>query len=214
MKKIILVGLITCLATLSYSQKFSISVGGNLANVSLGSDLEESLTSLGITKNGIIGVSGSFMSSFEIGDMMYLEPQLSCVQKGWSLSSELIDDDLKWTFNFLELSPMLRYGVNEEFSIILGPVVGYALSGTNDVSEIDNNGNTNITTEKIDFEEAGLNQIDFGLNLGISFIINEILDFRTGYSLGFADLDNSDFDNNTVKTNGIFLKIGYLFGDY
>ena len=95
------------------------------------------------------------MSSFEIGDMMYLEPELSFVQKGWALSSELIDDDLKWTFNFLELSPMLRYGVNEEFSIILGPVVGYALSGTNDVSEIDNNGNTTITTEEIDFEEAG-----------------------------------------------------------
>ena len=214
MKKIILVGLITCIGTLSYSQKFSISVGGNLANVSLGSDLEESFTSLGITKNGIIGVSGSFMSSFEIGDMMYLEPELSFVQKGWALSSELIDDDLQWTFNFLELSPMLRYGVNEEFSIILGPVVGYALSGTNDVSEIDNNGNTTITTEEIDFEEAGLNQIDFGLNLGISFIINETLDFRTGYSLGFADLDNSGFDNSSVKTNGIFLKIGYLFGDY
>ena len=108
MKKIILIGLITCLATLSYSQKFSISIGGNLANVSLGSDLEESFTSLGITKNGIVGVSGSFMSSFEIGDMMYLEPELSFVQKGWALSSELIDDDLKWTFNFLELTPMLR----------------------------------------------------------------------------------------------------------
>ena len=68
--------------------------------------------------------------------------------------------------------------------------------------------------EEIDFEEAGLNQIDFGLNLGISFVINETLDFRTGYSLGVADLDNSGFDNSSVKTNGIFLKIGYLFGDY
>ena len=204
MKKIILIGLITCLATLSYSQKFSISVGGNLANVSLGSDIEESFTSLGITKNGIIGVSGSFMSSFEIGDMMYLEPELSFVQKGWALSSELIDDDLKWTFNFLELSPMLRYGVNEEFSIILGPVVVYALSGTNDVSEIDNNGNTTVTTEEIDFEAANLNQIDYGINIGVSYIINETIDLRTGYSLGFADLDDSELITVLLKQMEFF----------
>ena len=214
MKKIILIGLITCLATLSYSQKFSISIGGNLANVSLGSDLEESFTSLGITKNGIIGLSGSFMSSFEIGDMIYLEPELSFVQKGWMLSFDGMDDDLNTIFNFLEISPMLRYAVNDEFSIILGPVVGYALSGTNDVLEVSSNGNTTITKEEIDFEDSGLNQIDYGLNLGISFVINETIDFRTGYSLGFANLDDSDLENNSLKTNGIFLKIGYLFGDY
>ena len=214
MKKIILIGLITCLATLSYSQKFSISIGGNLANVSLGSDLEESFTSLGITKNGIIGLSGSFMSSFEIGDMIYLEPELSFVQKGWMLSFDGMDDDLNTIFNFLEISPMLRYAVNDEFSIILGPVVGYALSGKNDVLEVSSNGNTSITSEAIDFEDSGLNQIDYGLNLGISFVINETIDFRTGYSLGFANLDDSDLENNSLKTNGIFLKIGYLFGDY
>ena len=214
MKKIILIGIITCLATLSYSQKFSISVGGNLANVSLGSDIEESFTSLGITKNGIIGLSGSFMSSFDIGDMIYLEPELSFVQKGWMLSFDGMDDDLNTIFNFLEISPMLRYAVNDEFSIILGPVVGYALSATNDVLEVSSNGNTTITTEEIDFENSGLNQIDYGLNLGISFVINETIDFRTGYSLGFANLDDSDLENNSLKTNGIFLKIGYLFGDY
>ena len=38
------------ISTLSYSQKFSISVGANMANVTLGSDLEESFTNFGITK--------------------------------------------------------------------------------------------------------------------------------------------------------------------
>ena len=202
------------ISTLSYSQKFSISVGANMANVTLGTDLEESFTTFGITKKGILGISGSFLTSFEIGDLMYFEPELSFVQKGWALSSDLIEDDLKWTFNFLELSPILRYGINDELSVILGPYVGYALSGTNDVSVIDANGNTTVTTEEIDFEAANLNQIDYGINIGVSYIINETIDLRTGYSLGFADLDDSGVDNSSVKTNGVFLKVGYLFGDY
>ena len=202
------------ISTLSYSQKFSISLGANMANVTLGTDLEESFTTFGITKKGILGISGSFLTSFEIGDLMYFEPELSFVQKGWALSSDLIEDDLKWTFNFLELSPILRYGINDELSVILGPYVGYALSGTNDVSVIDANGNTTVTTEEIDFEAANLNQIDYGINIGVSYIINETIDLRTGYSLGFADLDDSDVDNSSIKTNGVFLKVGYLFGDY
>ena len=201
-------------STLSYSQKYSISVGANMANVTLGSDIEESFIDYGITKKGILGISGSFLTSFEIGDLMYFEPEFSFVQKGWALSSELIDDDSKWTFNFLELSPILRYGIDNGLSVIIGPYAGYAISGTNDFPEVDANGNTTMTTEEIDFEAAGLNQIDYGINLGISFIVNETIDFRTGYSLGFADLDDSGLNNNSVKTNGVFLKVGYLFGDY
>ena len=41
--------------------------------------------------------------------------------------------NLKWTFNFLELSPILDMVLNDELSVILGPYAGYALSGTNDV---------------------------------------------------------------------------------
>tara|TARA_B100001540_G_scaffold290803_1_gene287786 strand:+ start:81 stop:650 length:570 start_codon:yes stop_codon:yes gene_type:complete len=189
-------------------------VGANMANVTLGSDIEESFINYGITKKGILGISGSFLTSFEIGDLMYFEPELSFVQKGWALSSELIDDDSKWTFNFLELSPILRYGIDNGLSVIIGPYAGYAISGTNDFPEVDANGNTTMTTEEIDFEAAGLNQIDYGINLGISFIVNETIDFRTGYSLGFADLDDSGLNNSSVKTNGVFLKVGYLFGDY
>ncbi len=207
-------------STLSYSQKFSISVAANMANVTLGSAIEESFIDLGITKKGMLGISGSFLTSFEIGDLMYFEPELSFVQKGWVLSSELFpDDDLTWTFNFLELSPILRYGIDNRFSVIIGPYAGYALSGTNDVIDVDANGNTTVTTEEIDFEAANLNQIDFGINIGVSYIINETIDLRTGYSLGFADLDDSDLDssiknNYSLKTSGVFLKIGYLFGDY
>jgi len=214
MKKVFMIFLMCLFSTLTYSQKYSISVGANMANVNLGSDIEESFINYGITKKGILGISGSFLTSFEIGDLMYFEPELSFVQKGWALSSELIDDDSKWTFNFLELSPILRYGIDNGLSVIIGPYAGYAISGTNDFPEVDANGNTTMTTEEIDFEAAGLNQIDYGINLGISFIVNETIDFRTGYSLGFADLDDSGLNNSSVKTNGVFLKVGYLFGDY
>ena len=65
------------LCIFSYSQKYSISIGANMANVTLGSDIEESFIDYGITKKGILGISGSFLTSFEIGELMYFEPELS-----------------------------------------------------------------------------------------------------------------------------------------
>ena len=94
-----------------------------------------------------------------------------------------------------------RYGINDELSVILGPYAGYALSGTNDVSVINADGST-VNTENW-HKAAELNQIDFGINIGVSYIINETIDLRTGYSLGFADLDDSGVNNSSIKTNGV-----------
>ena len=66
-----------------------------------------------------------------------------------------------------------------------------------------------VITEKLNFLSAKKTP-----KVKCNNIINETIDLRTGYSLGFADLDDSGVDNSSVKTNGVFLKVGYLFGDY
>ena len=70
MKKVFIIFLMCLFSTLSYSQKFSISVGANMANATVGTDWEELFTDLGTTKNGILGISGSFLTSFEINSYL------------------------------------------------------------------------------------------------------------------------------------------------
>ena len=69
-------------------------------------------------------------------------------------------------------------------------------------------------SEEIDFEAENISQIDYGLNFGVSYVVNDVLDYRLGYSLGFANLDASEVDGYSVNSNNIYLKIGYLFGNY
>ena len=96
----------------------------------------------------------------------------------------------------------------------MGPYVGFALSGTQDVAEIDLiTGETSIKSEAIDFEESEINTLDYGLNIGVSYVLNEIFVINTGYSIGFADLNGGDQGGLDLseKTNGIYFSIGYLF---
>ena len=217
MKKLILSFLICLISTFSYAQKFGILVGVGSANLNLSNDLEEELVSFNLTQSGILAISGSFLSSFEIGNQVYLEPELSYNQKGYMLTYDKTDD-LVLKINFIEINPMLRYGVSDKFSIYTGPYFGYGISGTRDVLEIDflngSAGNATITSEEIDFEADNISQIDYGLNFGVSYVVNEVLDYRIGYCLGFANLDASEVDGYSVNSNNIYLKIGYLFGNY
>jgi len=56
--------------------------------------------------------------------------------------------------------------------------------------------------------------LDYGLNVGFSYVINEMLEVSAGYTLGFADLNIEDQgdDDLSMKTNGILFSVGYLFG--
>ena len=86
MKKLILSLLICLISTFSHAQKFGILVGVGSANLNLSNDLEEELVSSNLTQSGILAISGSFFSSFEIGDQIYLEPELSYNQKGYMIT--------------------------------------------------------------------------------------------------------------------------------
>ena len=73
-----------------------------------------------------------------------------------------------------------------------------------------------ITSEAIDFEEDEVGTLDYGLNIGVSYVLNEMIAINAGYSLGLADLnaEGGEFDGEdySKKTNGIYFSVGYLFG--
>ena len=183
-----------------------------MANLTYGSDIKDALDAMDATTKAVIGISVSADASFELSDVLDLNTGLSFMQKGGGYSIDGVDGDILTKMNFVEINPSLSYNLSDEFSLNFGPYVGYALSGTQTILDFDmTTGNSTTDDEAINFEDDEINRIDLGVNVGFSYLINEMINVSAGYSLGFADLnsgDQADLDQS-IKTNGIRFSLGY-----
>jgi hypothetical protein len=219
MKKILFLTLsLFCILTLN-AQNIGLKFGLNLAGLNFGHDLQSQFDAVDAESKTMMGLTGGVSFAFELSETVDLDVGLSFTQRGntWSIPSFIGDgnDELSRTLNFIDIAPLFKFNYAGDFSVLIGPYVGYAISGTDDVYEIDNALNYTIVTEPIeDFEAAEINTLDYGLNFGASYVINDVVDIRAGYSLGFANLnaaeDQEDVDVSTTS-NGLYLTVGYLF---
>ena len=224
MKKLCTILTIVALTTtISFAQTFGVNAGLNLANLTPGSDMQADMDDFEGTSNMIIGISVGATGTFELSDVLDLNAGISYIQKGATLSVDLTgdgeDENMSTKLNFIDIAPSVSYKITNELSASIGTYVGFALSGTQDEIEIDiTNGEliTTITSEAIDFEEDEIGKLDYGLNIGVSYVLNEMIAINAGYSLGLADLnaEAAEFDDGdySQKTNGIYFSVGYLFG--
>ena len=68
----------------------------------------------------------------------------------------------------------------------------------------------------IDFNEDNdmINGMDFGLNLGMSFLINEQILIDAKYGMGLSDITNDEYMGDEVSVNGVLqISVGYVFGN-
>jgi len=219
MKKILFLTLsLFCILTLN-AQNIGLKFGLNLAGLNFGHDLQSQFDAVDAESKTMMGLTGGVSFAFELSETVDLDVGLSFTQRGntWLIPSFIGDgnDELSRTLNFIDIAPLFKFNYAGDFSVLIGPYVGYAISGTDDVYEIDNALNYTIVTEPIeDFEAAEINTLDYGLNFGASYVINDVVDIRAGYSLGFANLnaaeDQEDVDVSTTS-NGLYLTVGYLF---
>jgi len=96
--------------------------------------------------------------------------------------------------NYLNMPLIGKYYLTKEFSIEVGPQIGFLLSKNND------------TDVKDSFRE-----LDFGANFGIGYKFESGLNFGARYNLGLSDINNINGFSDKNR-NGVFqLSIGYFF---
>ena len=226
MKKLCSILIIIALTTtISFAQTFGVNAGVNLANLTHGSDMQDLQDAAEATSNMIIGISVGATGTFELSDVLDLNAGISYIQKGMTLSLDYTgdgeDEDISTKLNFIDIAPSLSYKITNELSASIGTYVGFALSGTQDDLEFEYDMTTGeiittITSEAIDFEEDEVGTLDYGLNIGVSYVLNEMIAINAGYCLGLVDLnaEGGEFDGQdySKKTNGIYFSVGYLFG--
>jgi hypothetical protein len=125
------------------------------------------------------------------------------------------------TLSFIEIPLNIVYNFPAgagKFFVGAGPSIGFGISGKNK-STFEETGEPTVK-ETIDIKFDGdkdatdnnehLKSLDFGINLLAGYKLPMGLSFALGYTQGLSNL--SPYDNTSLKTSGISLKIAYTFG--
>ena len=241
MKKLFTILTVVALTTTISFAQFSAKAGLNMANI-VTNNTDSSQPKLSVAlddaDNGMkLGIIIGCGYAMELSDAMSLDISVAFKQSGTKQTEDFTGGSSTMTYalNYLDISPNLAFNVSDAMALSFGPYLAFAISGKTTGETIITNGPTTSTSESIEFGEAtlegelegtgpdGISAMDFGINIGASFSINDAMSISAGYALGLTDLYSADSDLEefakslgedlpSLKNSGIFLTFGYTFG--
>ena len=151
----------------SYGQiRIGLKAGGNLANLD---DFDQTKMKLGVSAGPVLQV--------HLGQTFFAQTELLYSIKGAKAEQTQTGSDVSLNLNYITLPILFAYEAAPNFSLKLGPELGYLLSAK---SSVDGN-STDISKFYEDF--------DFGADLGMAYQFKKLtLDLR--YNYGLLDLLN------------------------
>lgn len=221
MKKVFLVAAIAAASMGVQAQvQFGIQAGINMGNVK--SEYEY----MGVTEDSDnkskIGFLIGGVAEIPVSTNFTFRPELNFIQKGYKNdeSEAGYSYEEKATASFIELPLNFVYNATAgtgTFFIGAGPNIGFGIGGKIEAEETyAGETETSEVDIKFDGEESPtdgkvhLKALDFGANIIAGYKMSNGLFFSAGYTMGFSNL--SPMENYTFKTNGLQVKIGYMFG--
>jgi hypothetical protein len=141
-----------------------------------------------------------------ISEKFSFQPEILYSSQGDKMTEEGMDISFK--LDYLNLPLIAKYYLTEGFSLEAGPQIGFLLSSKVEAEGI-----------SIDIKDV-MKGIDFGLNFGVGYKLENNLFFGARYNLGVANIvenNGSILDveidaGNTKNHNEVFqLSVGYFF---
>jgi len=209
--------------------KYGIKVGVNIANIiSTPNNGVEN-----IDNTSLIGLAGGFYMEIALNDKWYINSEVVYAQKGASFDYDFIHDydvnhrDEHNTTNelklaYVELNPTISYKTPYKIALNFGPSVSYLIQS----DYIPNETNTSEIADHELLEESIYTEesLDVGLNLGISYYLNEDFLIDGKVSTGFMKIGEVSQETYTgdasnearsnvfeLKNRNIVFSIAYLF---
>ncbi len=100
-------------------------------------------------------------------------------------------DDLV-ALNYLNIPLMGKYYLTKGFSLETGPQIGFLLSAKDKDTDV----------------KGAFNTVDFGVNFGLGYKLDNGLHFGVRYNLGLSDINS--IDSFTDKNRVFQLSVGYF----
>ena len=180
------------------------------------------------------GYFGSVGYKINMGDVMSFTPGLAYSVRGAASEYEVSFGSgllaYSWTYkmktnlHYLEVPLDFAFNINESIGIIVSPYYGMKLGESLSVEYTDENGNTQeLAYDASVGEDDAYSNSDFGIGLGVSYVINDNLMADARFTMGLMDIraedDHDDHDDHdheepaSIKNIGIMIGVGYAIGN-
>ena len=130
------------------------------------------------------------MAEIKISEKFALQPEILYSGQGYDTG---IASEGNIALNYLNIPVIAKYYLTKKLSLEAGPQIGFLLStkgGTQDYKDL-------------------FKTTDFGVNFGLSYKLDNGLNFTARYVLGLTNINDV---GGTTNKNGVFqLSVGYFF---
>lgn len=133
------------------------------------------------------------MAEIPISEKFSFQPELLYSGQGYDVDTILDIDGVE--LNYLNIPLMGKYYVTKGLSLEAGPQIGLLLSAKQDDTDI----------------KDSFNSLDFGVNVGIGYKLDNGLNFGARYNLGLSDINDVDGFNDSYKNGVLQISVGYFF---
>lgn len=175
--------------------KFGLKAGLNVANatgngVNLFTGNKSSSSRLGLILGALI--------EYEISDKFSIQPELHYSRQGFKTG---VNEGVV-KLDYINIPVLAKYYISEGFSLEVGPQVGFLLSSKYNRQEQQLAARRDaVTKAQINLNNEDLKEYfsstDFGLNIGLSYQMNNGIGVNTRYNLGLKDI----FDYSKTVTS-------------
>jgi hypothetical protein len=151
-----------------------------------------------------VGFQAGGIMHTRLSEKIIFQPELLFSQKGFEAPSISFIENQTESLNYISIPVLLGYNTGKNFSILLGPEVGFLVSATSKTGDL----KFNVTDS--------YKKVDLGIDLALAYMIKHIgLDVR--YNYGVTNLGKvliRDRDGNTTygaTTKNRMLQIGVFY---
>ncbi len=184
MRKVLLtVSLIFASFTNGNAQEFQLGAKAGINFTSVTGDNTSDITS--ITEFQSFGL----VAEIPFSEKLSFQPELMYSAQGFDLNEDLV------SLKYLNVPLMAKYYITKRLNIEAGPQFGYLLSAKQEDNDVDDN----------------FNNIDFGVNFGLGYKLENGLNFGARYNLGLSNINDADVLDDKNRNSVFQIYVGFFF---
>lgn len=186
----------------------TMTAGAAMAQVTYGAKVGFDMTNFW-GKNTEHGMQPNYQAGlfleYKATENFAIAPEVVFASQGGKYSEDLLGSTIDYTYatNYINVPVMLKFYPTENFSIDLGPQVGFNVYSK--VTGKTNAGGVKVK-EKVDLKDD-TKTVDFGVGLGATYNLSANAFVQARYTMGLTKV----FDGSDAKNSNIQLAFGYRF---
>ena len=198
MKKLFTILTVVALATTtSFGQtQWGADLGLNFSNISGDDAADETSSRMGIRLGISADITLSDAVSLKTGALYSVKGVEIIMTDGYD------NYNVSVSYNYLEIPLNLSFNVSDQFSLLVGPYIGYVVGSSINIDD--------SAYEAAYATEDLVADMDLGINLGAGISVSDAISINAGYQMGLTSLDpNGDAD---IFNSNILIGMTYSFG--